>query len=81
MRTMIDKYGYKMNVLEWFMLANGWEYYVTEKVGKDGIGFGLVCGFVDELGSFYMPELQPYLISSSQDLSEVMPAPGCTWQE
>jgi hypothetical protein len=71
----------KVDVLEHILLKNGWEVYVTER-GQDGdpdIGYGLVCGFENEWGSFSFKEYKPYILSRTSDLTDLMPAPGYEW--
>lgn len=63
------------------VLCHGWEYFL-EKPNKDGVAFGLVCGFEDELGSVYLPEIEPYIVSkASEDCSDAFPAPGWHWAD
>lgn len=83
MRVMVncDCPEMKLKVERVFILANGWEYFL-EKTDKDEIAFGLVCGFEDELGSVYLPEVKPYIISeAANDLSDVLPAMGWEWKD
>ena len=61
------------------ILKNFWEYYI-EKPDKNGNAFGFVMGFENEWGGVYLPELQPYIISSTNNLSEVMPPVGYHWE-
>ena len=80
MRTMISDYGTKIKVVSHIILKNGWEYYVTDKkFNKDTIQC-LVMGFETELGDVYLPEVIPYAVSRTADLSEVMPAEGWKWE-
>ena len=51
-----------LKVVQYIILANGWEYYITEKPDKDGIFFALVCGFETELGSVHIDEIKPYIM-------------------
>ena len=63
------------------VLVNGWEYFL-EKTDKDDIAFGLVCGFEDELGSVYLPEIKPYIVSeAAPDVHDTLPAIGWEWKE
>lgn len=81
MRLMINpKTGQKLKIKEWFMLKNGWEYYVIKgpKLEKD-IEFCLVLGFEDEMGDVYLPEVAPYVVARTQKLDEVRPAVGWEW--
>lgn len=80
MRTMTNQYGSKLNVIEHIILKNGWEYYVTDdKHDKDTIRC-LVMGFETELGDVYMPEIKPYMVSRTRDLSDLAPASGWQWE-
>lgn len=82
-RTLVNNNSqdFKLNVHSWFILRNGWEYYVTELPDEDGIGEALVLGFEDEIGSFSMDEIKPYIVASAkdEDLFEVAPANGWRW--
>ena len=79
MRTM-EKNGMKINVVEHIIVKNFWEYYVTdEDTGENDIKFCLVMGHETELGDVWMPELQPFIITKTKHLKEVMPASGWNW--
>lgn len=79
MRTMINSFGTKINVVEHIILKNGWEYYVTdEKFDKDTI-MCVVMGFETEAGDVYMPEIKPYIVSRTRDLNDLAPAEGYEW--
>ncbi len=79
MRQMVNEYGSKINVVEHIILRNGWEYYVTDNKFDTDITQCLVMGFETELGDVYMPEISPYIISKTNKLGDVMPAPGWKW--
>jgi len=79
MRQMKSDYGSTIKVIEYIILVNGWEYYVTEKVDKRGTFFALVCGFETELGSVSLNEIKPYIASRTSDLAELMPATDWKW--
>lgn len=79
MKTMQNKSGSKINVVEHIILKNGWEYYVTDdKHDKDTV-LCLVMGFETELGDVYMPEIKPYIVSRTRDLGGLAPAEGWEW--
>jgi len=83
MRLMInsDCSDMKIKVESVHVLVNGWEYFL-EKPNKDGVAFGLVCGFEDELGSVYLPEIKPHILSSANlDCTDAIPAPGWEWAD
>jgi hypothetical protein len=83
MRTMVDSKNpkIKLNVDRVLVLTNGWEYFL-EKPAKNGIAFGLVCGFEDELGSVYLPEIAPYIISEAiGNMNNALPAIGWEWKD
>lgn len=69
------------NVTEFFMLINGWEYFVLERDENcpPNCETCLVYGDEIEAGDVYLPEVAPYLTCKSKDLSEVMPPPGYVW--
>lgn len=81
MRTMV-KGKQRLNVLFAVVLENGWEIFATELDKESGIGFGLVCGFADEIGSFSAKEIEPHIVSaaSGHQLHECLPAPGWEWE-
>ena len=62
------------------ILKNFWEYFL-EAPDKDGVSFGFVMGFADELGYVSLDEIAPYAIStaSGKELNEVLPASGWNW--
>lgn len=89
MRTMINVVnGTKLNITEWFMLKNNWEYYVTDINDGDespneedkNIKCCYVLGFEEELGDVYIPEVAPYIIAKTKDLKNIMPAPEWKWE-
>lgn len=68
-----------LNITQHIILRNGWEYYVTDdKHNKDTVRC-LVMGFETELGDVYLPELQPYIMSRTTNLADIMPAEGYEW--
>lgn len=75
---MESEYGSKLKVERHIMLSNCWEYYL-EKPNADGVAFGFVMGFENELGPVYVPEILPHAISQTTDLSEIFPAEGWKW--
>ena len=60
------------------MTKNMWEYYLEEP-DEHGIAFGVVMGFDTELGYVDMEEIAPYVISSTENMDELMPASGWNW--
>lgn len=79
MRTLTNSYGNKINVVEHIILANGWEYYVTDDKHDDDTVLCLVMGFETELGDVYMPEIKPYVSARTKDLTGLAPATGWEW--
>lgn len=83
MRVMVNSDNPKMQlkVDRVLVLINGWEYFL-EKPNKDGIAFGLVCGYEDELGTVYLPEVNPYIIAESCGmLEDALPAIDWEWKD
>ena len=74
-----------LNVVEHIILRNMWEYYIvadepdTHAPDPD-VAFALVMGDYTEMGSVYLPEIQPHVLSRTADLSEIMPADGYEWE-
>lgn len=80
MRKMKNsKTGKVINIVRHGITKNFWEYYITDNRFDSNTVQCLVMGFETELGDVYMPEVQPYFISQSSDLEEVMPASGWEW--
>ena len=68
----------EVEVARHVMTRNMWEYYLEEP-NEDGIAFGVVMGFETELGYVDMEEIAPYVISSTENMDEIMPASGWNW--
>ena len=78
-RTMKNKYG-QLKIREHIILKNFWEYYITDEYPEESeIQNALVMGFETEQGDVYLPEIQPYIISRTKKLDELMPAEGFQW--
>ena len=84
MRKMYHKeMNITLEVEEWIILKNGWEYYLTPKKEDqpDHIRFAMVCGFEDEMGDVDLEEIKPYIWSRTRKLNEIRPATGgWTWK-
>jgi len=80
MRTMYNADGSGINVVEHIMVKNMWEYYVSEDTGNDNVRFCLVLGYETEMGNVDLREIEPYIILRTSNLSEVLPAPGWSWE-
>ena len=68
----------EVEVTRHIMTINMWEYYLEEP-DENGIAFGVVMGFDTELGYVDMEEIAPYVISSTDNMDELMPASGWNW--
>jgi len=68
----------EVEVTRHIMTRNMWEYYLEEP-DENGIAFGVVMGFDTELGYVDMEEIAPYIISSTDNMDELMPASGWNW--
>ena len=68
----------ELEVTRHIMTKNMWEYYLEEP-DENGIAFGVVMGFDTELGYVDMEEIAPYVISSTDNMDELMPASGWNW--
>lgn len=77
MRKMKGKLG-TLPVIEWIMLVNGWEYYVSE-ITDQGLAFCLVHGFETELGDVDLEEIKPYIRARTKDLTTIQAAIGWQW--
>ena len=72
--------GDTFTVHQHIILKNFWEYYLGE-TDKHGVAFGFVMGFENEWGSVYLPEIEPYIISNTKNLDEVMAPVGYYWED
>ena len=85
MRKMVSTNGTELYVKEHIITRNLWEYYIVDdepsdhEINYDMIQLAYVMGFENELGSVYMPEIEPYILSRTKDLSNIMPASGFNW--
>ena len=81
MRKMKNvEFGNVLEVSQHIITKNFWEYYLTEEeTNDDDVKFGYVMGFENELGYVYLPEIKPYILNSTKNLNEVMPADGYEW--
>ena len=72
----------KVKVVRFFMVKPiMWEYFVTDKKYKDkDIIQALVSGYEVELGDVYLPDVKSHMIVPTEDLEQVMPAPGWEWE-
>lgn len=81
MRTMINEKGQKLKVTEHIILRNFWEYYVIDAETNEGeVKLCYVLGNENELGDVYLPEIKPYILSKTNRLDDLMPAPGFSWE-
>lgn len=80
MRMKNEQNGQVLEIEQWYITKNGWEYYVIkDSENTDTIKLCLVLGFETEMGSVYIPEIKPYLLNSTKKLNEIAPAPGWQW--
>lgn len=72
-----------IEVKEWFITTNAWEYFITDDQVDKNTVFGLVMGMETELGYVYVPEVLPYIRMKAEGeaLNEIMPAEGWEWVE
>jgi hypothetical protein len=79
MRQMTSEYGSQVDVIEHVILSNLWEYYMLEEPDEHGVVLALVVGDATEVGSVWMDHIEPYIISRTTALGEIMPAPRWAW--
>lgn len=81
-RILVDpKSKNTLKVVEHIILRNMWEYYVIDApTNTDEVKLCYVMGFENELGDVYIPEIQPYIVSRTKKLNEVMPPPNYNWK-
>ncbi len=76
---MKNKHGDILNVVEWWMTVNHWEYYITDQEENEDIVFAMVHGFEDETGDISRKEIRPYIKARTSNLNEIQPAIGWQW--
>lgn len=74
------EYRSELNIAMHVITKNNWEYYLEEP-DENGISFGLVLGFEDEMGSVLLDEIRPHAIcySEGETLNDIMPATNWKW--
>ncbi len=71
-------------VVEHIMTKNFWEFYIVEdpeNVKPEGYATAVVVGDYTEMGDVYLPEIEPFIISRTTDLNEIMAAPNWSWEK
>ncbi len=72
--------GTVVNVYSHGITKNFWEYYFLDpKPDSRKNMCALVMGFEQEMGDVHLPEVQPYLMSYTKNVSEIAPAEGWEW--
>ena len=69
-------------VVEHIILKNMWEYYILKTdLDEDGDKYktALVVGDYTEIGGVDLREIEPYIISRTSDLNDVLPPPSWKW--
>jgi hypothetical protein len=80
-RTMKSlEYGSELKIAMHVITKHNWEYYLEEP-DENGISFGLVLGFEDEMGDVLLDEIRPYAIcyAEGETLNDIMPATNWKW--
>jgi hypothetical protein len=83
MRKMVNpKNGTSLNVAMHVITQNLWEYFL-EAPDSDGVCFGYVMGFENELGYVDLESIRPYALSAvkGSGLNDIMPAFDWEWAE
>ena len=75
--------AFDLDIKKYYMTKNGWQYYVTELPDEDGIGEALVEGVEQEIGSFSIDAIKPYIFLTveGEELKNILPAQGFVWNE
>jgi hypothetical protein len=68
-----------VNISEWVILKNFWEYYVIDKWDEKNCSYCLVDGDFQEIGLVSLDEIKPYISSRTRILTDLQPAPGWNW--
>ena len=69
-------------VVEHIIIKNMWEYYILKTdldEDDDKYKTALVVGDYTEIGGVYMPEIEPYIVSRTSQLDELIPPPNWEW--
>ena len=80
MRKM-RKGSQEIEVTEWIILKNFWEYYVIDEWNDCNEAYCLVDGDFQEIGLVSLNEINPYITARTRDLATIGPAPGWEWVE
>lgn len=72
---------FTVNVIAHIIVKNFWEYYVTDQRFNDDIIACVVYGDFVEFGDVNMREIRPYVVSLTNHLEGLAPAPGWQWIE
>lgn len=74
------KTGEIFECTEHIILKNFWEYYVLNaKTNTPDTKLCLVCGFEEEIGDVWLPELTPFVISRTKNLNEILAPRHYDW--
>lgn len=72
--------GTVVNVYSFATTRNFWEYYFLDPKPDTSKNMrAIVLGFNTDMGDVHIPEIEPYLMSFTRDMSDLMPAPGWEW--
>ena len=78
----LNKTEVVLEVTEHIILKNFWEYYVLEApTNTADTKLCLVCGFEEEIGDVWLPELTPYIIGRTKNLDELLEPRSYRWME
>ena len=71
-----------MVVREHIIIKNFWEYYVLDQLPSDSeVQYCYVMGIEGEFGDVWISEIEPYIITRTENLDEVMPPIDFEWVE
>jgi hypothetical protein len=69
--------GYStLNIVEHIIVKSGWEYYVTDDESGEDTRLCYVMGFENEFGYVWLPEIEPYIVSRTKNLKNLLPPEG-----
>ena len=69
-------------VVEHIILKNMWEYYILKTdldEDDDKYKTALVVGDYTEIGGVDLREIEPYVVSRTRSLDDLLPPPGWEW--
>ena len=83
MRIMKNSSG-SFKVVKHIVTKGFWEFYIIDNgmyKSDNDIQFAFVRGNFNEFGDISIKEIEPFIMSESTNLKNILPAPGFHWKE